>query len=115
MGCCCLPYFKDHSRRASSAQPNFDERLRMPRKGEIFGVVTALQGGARMLVQCEDAKERMCRVPGSIKRHVWVKDGDIVLIEPWSVQGDEKADITYRYTRLQVEKLRQRGILKMQI
>ncbi len=87
----------------------------MPRKNEIFGVVTALQGGARMLVQCEDGKERLCRVPGSIKRHVWVKDGDVVLIEPWSVQGDEKADISYRYTRLQVEKLRQRGIFKMEV
>ena len=90
-----------------------EERIRLPRKGEFFGVVIAMQGGARMIVQCEDGKERMCRVPGSIKRQVWVKEGDLVVLEPWSVQGDEKADITYRYTRLQVEKLRQRGLLKM--
>ncbi|HIH20989.1 TPA: translation initiation factor eIF-1A [Candidatus Micrarchaeota archaeon] len=90
-----------------------EERLRLPRKGELFGVVIALQGGARMIVHCEDGKERMVRVPGSIKRQVWVKEGDVVLVEPWSVQGDEKGDIAYRYTRLQVEKLRNRGLLKL--
>lgn len=101
--------------RNASGQEGFEERLRTPRKGELFGVVVSLQGGARMLVQCEDGKERLCRVPGSIKRYVWVKEGDVVLLEPWTVQGDEKADISYRYTRLQVEKLRQRGILKMDV
>ena len=87
-------------------------RLRMPRKGEIFGVVAQLMGGARMLVQCADGKERLCRVPGKIKRQIWVKEGDVVLIEPWSVEGDAKADITYRYTRLQVEALRRKGLLQ---
>jgi translation initiation factor 1A len=86
--------------------------LHLPKKGEIFGVVIALQGGARMIVQCDDGKERLCRVPGSIKRRVWVREGDVVLIEPWSVEGDEKGDIAYRYTRLEVEKLRQKGFLK---
>lgn len=86
--------------------------MRLPRKGEIFGVVVALQGGARMIVQCADGKERLCRVPGKIKRQIWVKEGDTVLIVPWSVEGDEKADIAYRYTRLQVEQLHRKGILK---
>jgi len=86
-------------------------RLRMPRKGEIFGVVVEMKGGARMTVQCIDGKDRMCRVPGKIKRQVWVREGDVVLIEPWSVEGDAKADIVYRYTRLQVEQLKRRGVL----
>ncbi len=110
-----MPFYR--SNRGSSGTPTgeFEERLRTPRKGEIFGVVMAMQGGARMIVQCEDGKERLCRVPGAIKRQVWVREGDVVLIMPWSVEGDEKADIAYRYTRLQVEKLRQRGIFKMQL
>ncbi|MFH0835314.1 MAG: translation initiation factor eIF-1A [Candidatus Micrarchaeota archaeon] len=86
-------------------------RLRMPRKGEIFGVVAQLMGGARMIVQCADGKERLCRVPGKIKRQIWVKEGDIVLIMPWSVEGDAKADIAYRYTRVQVDALRRKGLL----
>ena len=87
-------------------------RIRIPREGEIFGVVTEMRGGARMLVQCADNCTRLCRVPGKIKRRIWVKLHDVVLIKPWSVQGDEKADIAYRYTRLQADELRRRGILK---
>lgn len=111
-----MPFYQ--SRRPGgnrSGNPMFEERLRTPRTGEIFGIVIAMQGGARMIVQCEDGKERLCRVPGSIKRQVWVREGDIVLVMPWSVEGDAKADIAYRYTRLQADKLRQRGIFKMQV
>ncbi|MFH1107403.1 MAG: translation initiation factor eIF-1A [Candidatus Micrarchaeota archaeon] len=87
-------------------------RLRMPRRGEIFGVVRQMYGGSRMLIECADGKERLCRIPGKIKRMIWVREGDIVLILPWSVESDAKGDIAYRYTRPQVEQLRQKGILK---
>ena len=83
----------------------------MPRPGEILGIVLSMHGGARMLVQCQDGKERMCRVPGKIKRAIWVREGDYVLIVPWSVEGDEKGDISYRYTRVQAEQLRRRGLI----
>ena len=91
---------------------NEPQRLRMPRPGEIMGVVMQLHGGARMMVHCEDGKDRMCRVPGKIKRYIWVKEGDYVLVVPWQVEGDEKADIVYRYIRVQVEQLRARGVIK---
>ena len=88
-------------------------RLRLPRKGEIFGVVLQLSGGSRMIVQCIDGKERMARIPGKIKRRIWIKEGDIVLVVPWSVEGDEKSDIAYRYTKVQADMLRDKGILKI--
>lgn len=88
-------------------------RVRYPRRGEVFGIVSELKGGARMLVQCIDGKTRLCRVPGKIKRQVWVKLGDIVLVEPWSIESDAKGDIVYRYTRLQADYLRRQGILKI--
>ena len=82
------------------------------RQGEIMGIVVEMKGGSRMIVDCEDGKERMCRIPGKIRRKVWIKEGDYVLIIPWSVQGDEKADIEYRYTAMQAEQLRRKGIIK---
>lgn len=90
-----------------------DYRMRLPRKGEIVGIVTQLHGGARMLVHCADGKDRMCRVPGKIKRMIWVREGDYVLIVPWTVEGDEKADIAFRYTRVQADALKAKGYLKM--
>ena len=93
--------------------PNAPIRVRMPRPGEIMGIVVELVGGARMRVQCEDGKERLCRVPGKIRRQIWVRTGDYVLIEPWSVEGDAKADIIFRYTRVQADYLRSKGLIRV--
>lgn len=87
-------------------------RARTPRKGELLGVVTGRSGGARFVVLCEDKKERMCRVPGKIKHTVWVKEGDVVIIEPWSIEGEKRGDIVWRYTRTNLDWLRRQGYLK---
>jgi translation initiation factor 1A len=88
----------------------------MPKRydGEMFAQVLEQKGGSRMTVQCEDGKERLCRIPGRIRQRLWVKDGDYLIIKPWSVEGDAKCDLEYRYTGVQVDALRRRGLLKMQ-
>ncbi len=78
----------------------------------MLGVVTQLMGGARMTVQCQDGRERMCRVPGKIKKRIWVIEGDYVIIAPWSIEPETKGDIAYRYTKMQVEQLKRMGIIK---
>ncbi|MBI5229196.1 translation initiation factor eIF-1A [Candidatus Micrarchaeota archaeon] len=103
-----MPYYPA---RKHGGQKEF--RLRSPRPGEIFGIVREMKGGARMIVECMDGKDRLCRIPGKIKSRVWVKEGDLVLIVPWTVESDEKADIVYRYTALQAQQLRNQGILKV--
>jgi len=87
-------------------------RLRLPRKGEVLGIVISMMGASRLLVDCIDGKERMCRIPGKIKRRIWVKDGDVVLIKPWTVESDKKGDLVWRYTRRQAEWLRREGHMK---
>lgn len=91
-------------------QPTGPIRIRMKRPGEVFGVVDQLLGGARMRVRCEDGKERLTRVPGKIRRRIWVREGDVVLIKPWDVEN-EKADIAYRYTRVQANRAKNKGII----
>jgi len=87
-------------------------RIRTPKAGQIFGIVEARLGYGHMRVAGADKKVRVCRVPGALRRQLWIKVGDIVLIEPWKYQSDEKADIVYKYTRTQAEWLRNRGFLK---
>jgi len=87
-------------------------RVRMPHQGEILGKVTELFGGSRMNVQCQDNFTRMCRIPGKIRRKLLINPGDIVAITPWTVESNEKGDIAYRYTRVQAEQLRQKGMLQ---
>lgn len=88
-----------------------ETKLRLPRKNEVFGVVMALVGGSRMQVSCKDGRERICRIPGKLKNKIWIKDGDVVLVEPWPVEGESKGDIVYRYTPLQANVLRRKGFI----
>lgn len=87
------------------------KRLRMPKAGEILGIVEQMLGASKMKVRCKDNRLRICRIPGRIKRRVWIKEGDVVIVKPWSVQGDEKGDIVWRYTRPQVDRLNAQGII----
>lgn len=87
-------------------------RLRTPRNGEVLGQVLDLKGGSRMIVECLDGKTRLCRIPGKIRRKLWIKVGDWVLVSPWSIEPNDKADIAFRYTNVQAELLRKKGFIK---
>ncbi len=86
-------------------------RLRMPRDDEVLGIVEQLLGASRMTVKCKDNNFRMCRIPGKIRRRIWIKEGDIVIVKPWSVQSEKKGDIVWRYTRPQVNRLMNQGVI----
>lgn len=94
-------------------QQGMEFRVRLPRTGQMLGIVQSRLGFGRMSVLASDGKVRVCRVPGKHRRHVWVKDNDIVLIEPWQFDGEHKADIVYKYSKAQAENLRYRGLLKV--
>ncbi len=87
-------------------------RTPIPRPGQVIGVCDQRVGGSRMMVRCLDGKKRVCRIPGRLKRKLWVRDGDILLIEPWELGGNDKGDVTFKYKSIQVEFLRKRGLLK---
>ncbi len=96
---------------ASEEQPLL--RVRLPIGREVLGVVQQRLGGSRMRVLCLDGKERICRIPGRLRRELWVRDNDVVLIEPWELGGDGKGDVVYKYrSKAEVEFLRKKGYLK---
>jgi len=87
-------------------------RVRVPRGQEMLGTVIEMLGASRFRVDCNDGKERVCRIPGRFKRRIWVKPGNVVLLKPWDVQADERGDIVWRYSPAQVNWLLRRGFLK---
>ncbi|HLD73159.1 MAG TPA: translation initiation factor eIF-1A [Candidatus Nanoarchaeia archaeon] len=88
-------------------------RVRLPIGKEVLGVVQQRLGGSRMRVLCLDGKERICRIPGRLRRELWVRDGDVVLVEPWELGGDEKGDVVYKYrSKTEVEFLKKKGYLQ---
>jgi translation initiation factor 1A len=83
----------------------------MPQSGELFGRVIKLVGGDNIIVKSSDGRIRTCRIRGKIKRKMWIRDNDLVLIAPWDFQSD-KADIIWRYISAHADKLEQDGHLQ---
>ena len=85
-------------------------RAPLPRGEEIIGVVEQRLGGNKMFVACLDGKTRNCRVPGRLKRKLWLRPGDVVIVEPWELDKN-KGDIILKYKPNQIEWLKKKGYL----
>ena len=83
----------------------------LPTANDVLGVAIKLLGFDRVLVKCQDGNERLCRIRGKMKRRVWIREGDVVLVSPWDFQSDKRGDVTWRYTKSQAETLRRNGYL----
>ena len=82
--------------------------LRMPEEGEVFATVTDMLGANRIRVRCADGVERTARIPGRMQKRIWIRENDVVLVEPWDWQ-DEKADVVWRYENQEADQLRREG------
>lgn len=87
-------------------------RLVLPKEHQVLGVVTQMLGFDRLRTRCTDGHERLCRIRGKMKRRVWIRVGDVVLVDPWGFQAEERGDIVWRYTHGQAESLKKKGYLK---
>jgi translation initiation factor 1A len=101
---------KEEQARREALQEEL-RRIKMPRGIQSIGVLDQRVGGSRSLVRCLDGKTRNCRIPGRLKRRLWVRPGDIVLVEPWELNQDDRGDIIYKYSKAQVNLLRRKGML----
>ncbi|MFH1400325.1 MAG: translation initiation factor IF-1A, partial [Nanoarchaeota archaeon] len=70
-------------------------RVKLPRGTQTLGILEQRLGGSRCKVRCLDGKTRNCRIPGRLKRRLWVRENNIVLVEPWEFGGDERGDIIF--------------------
>jgi translation initiation factor 1A len=67
-------------------------------------------GAARIRVMGEDSVARMGRITGKMKKKMWIREGDLLIIRPWGFQ-EGKADILFRYSRTQAQYLSRRKLL----
>ncbi len=82
------------------------KEIRLPEEGEMFGRVLKMLGGENVMVKCTDGITRRGRIRGKLKRRVWIRDNDIVIIAPWDFNEAERGDIVWRFTLPQVEWLK---------
>ena len=84
--------------------------LKIPQEGEVIGVVSAAVGASNFKIRCADNFERMCSIPGRLRRRFWIKENDLVIVKPWVVQGNERGDIVWRYSIGDRDRLKAKGI-----
>ena len=87
-------------------------RVKTPKDNQVIGIIEQRVGGFRMKVRCLDGKNRICRIPGRLRRKLWMREGDILLVEPWEYDKDKKGDVIFKYTPTQIEWLKKKGHLK---
>ena len=107
--------FKDKSRRnkprTPGSAPEGPVRVKLPREGQVLGIIEQRVGGMRVVVKCIDGKSRNCRVPGRLRRRLWLREGDVVIVQPWEFDG-EKGDVLFKYNPAQVQWLKRKDYLK---
>ena len=83
------------------------KKIRLPEEGEMFGRVLKILGGDQLLVKCIDGITRRGRIRGKLRRRIWIRENDIVIIAPWDFKPTERGDILWRFTLPQVDWLKQ--------
>ena len=60
---------------------SFTKKTKLPTKDEQFAVVIEMSGGSRMKAMCEDGNTRMVRIGGKLKKRMWCRENDLILIK----------------------------------
>ena len=106
-----MAYRKPHKKKYENQDAPKITRAKLPRNKEMIGIIEERLGGNKMRVNCLDGKSRICRVPGRLKRRLWLRPGDTVIIEPWELD-DTKGDVLFKYRPNQIAWLKQNNYLE---
>ena len=88
-------------------------RVRIPKDGEVLGIVDAMLGDNRLRIRCQDNVIRTCRIPGKMRKRIWMREGDAVIVKPGEF-NKERGDVIWSYNRTEAGWLRRRNILTIQ-
>jgi initiation factor 1A len=84
------PYYRG-SRKPADKASEIITRVRTPNIGEkeVLGTVVKMLGASHFTIQCLDSVTRMCRLRGKLRKRVWIREGDIVIVVPLGIPGWE--------------------------
>ena len=91
---------KGGSKHKKQKNTNFDETITIILKeddNQDYGHVIKMLGNNRVLLECEDQKERLGIIRGSMRKKQWINLNNIVLYCKREYE-DEKVDIIFVYT-----------------
>ena len=83
-------------------------------EGTMLCVVQRIIGAGFLEALCVDGEVYKARIPGKMRRRVWIREGDVILFLPWGTP-DMKGEVVYRYMRDEVKKLLDMGVLPSEL
>lgn len=83
-------------------------------EGTILCVVQKIVGAGFAEVICTDNETYMARIPGKMRRKIWIKEGDVILFLPWGTR-DKKGEIIHKYEKGDVKTLLEKGLLPREL
>jgi translation initiation factor 1A len=95
-----------HTKRHKQDQPH--REMLVKEDGQEYATVIKLVGEGRLVAKCGDGVERLCHIRGTLKKKVWIIQGDTILIGLRDFQ-DGKADVIAKYSDQEVRMLRSMG------
>jgi translation initiation factor 1A len=81
---------------------------------QMYARVLKILGNCNVLVYCNDGRERICHIRGSMRKRTWISTGDVLLVsirdygkeDPTSIG---RGDVCLKYDQSVLSKLRQRN------
>ncbi len=101
---------KDKKKQLDDLQNAAPSKVKLPKGEQVIGVVEKRLGGSRMNVRSAQGVDLLARVPGRMKKFLWIREGDIVLLEPWELDKT-RVDLIYKYKPNEIKVLEKKGLL----
>jgi translation initiation factor 1A len=102
---------KKYKNNRPTQAPTGPIRVRLPKEKEVIGILEQRVGAGRMLIKCMDGKTRNCRVLGKLKKRLWLREGDVVLVKIWEFD-ESRGDIIFKYNPTTIQWLKRNDYLK---
>lgn len=96
---------KKHKKTKNVASEGIERELTFKTDGQEYAQVLRLLGNCRLELFCIDGKKRLGIIRGSMKKKVWIKVNDLVLVSLRPFE-DAKCDILFKYDLREVNRLK---------
>lgn len=82
----------------------------LPTEGTVVCGVVRHLGGDYLAAKCIDGVDRKVRIPGKMRRKVWISEGDLILVGIWDF-SPERGEVVHRYSKQEIAKLLERKVV----
>lgn len=96
---------KHKKKKNNPSTAEIERELIFKVESQEYAQVTKILGNCRLEVQCFDGKTRLANIRGSMRKKVWIKMNDVVLVSLREYE-DGKCDVIHKYDAKEVNRLK---------